>query len=55
MFERAMDGHRTKVAVRFSRYSQFDPDRWWHTPAGIRTGTIELQKLLLDLARHPVS
>lgn len=53
VLSRAMAGHRTKVTVRFTRYSQFDPDRWWQTRTGIRIGIIELQKLLLDLGRHP--
>lgn len=55
VLHRAMEGHPTKVMVRFARYSQFDPDRWWRTRAGIRTGIVELQKLLLDLVRHPIS
>ena len=55
VLHRAMDGHQTKVMVRFARYSQFDPDRWWQTRAGSRTGIIELEKLLLDFARHPIA
>jgi hypothetical protein len=55
VLHRAMAGHRTQVMVRFTRYTQFDPNRWWQTRAGIRTEIIELQRLLLDLARHPIS
>ena len=55
VLHRAMEGHRTRVMVRFAHYSQFDPDRWWQARAGIRTGIIELQQLLLDLARYPIS
>ena len=55
VLRRSMNGHRTKVLVRASRYSTFDPDRWWTTRGGIRTGLIELQKLLLDVVRHPIS
>jgi hypothetical protein len=51
---RSMKGHRTAVAVRASRYSEFDPDRWWQTRSGARTGIVELQKLLLDVVRHPL-
>ena len=40
--------------VRVSRYSDFDPDRWWETRSGIRTEVIELQKLLLDIVLHPI-
>jgi hypothetical protein len=50
---RAMQGHPTRVAIRPSRYSQFDPDRWWTTRAGTRTAIIELQKLTLDVLLHP--
>jgi len=55
VLERAMKGHTTRVAVRPSRYSQFDPNSWWETRAGVRTAIIESQKLLLDIALHPVS
>jgi hypothetical protein len=51
---RSMKGHRTAIAVRASRYSEFDPDRWWQTRSGARTGIVELQKLLLDVVRHPL-
>ena len=50
-----MKGHPTHVTVRPSRYSSFDPDRWWETRGGIRTGLIELQKLMLDVVLHPLS
>jgi hypothetical protein len=55
LLHRAMNGRGTRVAVRYSRYSPFDPNRWWHTRDGIRTEIVELQKLLLDLVRHPIS
>jgi hypothetical protein len=55
VLRRAMKGHQTTVTVRFSRYSQFDPDRWWQTRGGVRIAIVEFQKLLLDLARHPIS
>jgi hypothetical protein len=54
MLRRAMAGHATRVSVRPARYSEFDPDRWWHTREGVRTGVIELQKLALDVVRHPL-
>jgi hypothetical protein len=54
VLRRAMDGRRARVAVRAARHSRFDPDTWWHTREGVRTQAIELQKLLLDLARHPL-
>jgi len=55
VLDRSMKGHPTRVTVRPTRYSQFDPDRWWETRGGIRTEIVELQKLLLDIVRHPVS
>ena len=50
-----MKGHPTKVTVRSARYLVFDPDRWWETHGGIRTEVEELEKLLLDILRHPIS
>lgn len=55
VIRRYMDGLATTVAIRASRYSSFDPDRWWQSRGGIRTQVIELQKLLLDVALHPLS
>jgi hypothetical protein len=52
---RAMQGRDTKLTIRSSRYSQFDPDRWWQTRTGIRTGIVELEKVVLDVVRHPLS
>jgi len=54
VLHRSMKGHQTRVTVQPSHYSKFDPDRWWTTREGIRTGIVELQKLLLDVIRHPV-
>jgi hypothetical protein len=55
VFRRSMRGHPLRISVRSARYSSFDPDRWWETRGGIRTEIVEFQKLLLDLARHPIS
>jgi uncharacterized SAM-binding protein YcdF (DUF218 family) len=55
VLDRAMKGHPTHVTVRASRYSSFDPDRWWETRGGVRTEIVELQKLLLDVVLHPMS
>jgi hypothetical protein len=44
-----------KVIVRPSRYSDFNPDTWWRTRSGVRIEIIELEKLLLDILRHPLS
>jgi len=52
---RAMRESGTEVIVRPTRYSDFDPDGWWHDRGGVRTQIIESQKLLLDVLRHPLS
>src|SRR5262245_60028898 len=54
VLDRAMKDRPIRLMVRPSRYSSFDPDRWWESRGGVRTGIIELQKLLLDLLRHPL-
>jgi hypothetical protein len=53
VMRRAMAGHPARVSVRATRYSEFDPDAWWHGRDGVRVQLIETQKLLLDVARHP--
>jgi hypothetical protein len=55
VLQRAVAGHPTRVLVRFSRYSDFDPNTWWSTRDGLRTGIVEFEKLLLDVLRHPFS
>jgi hypothetical protein len=55
MLDRAMKGHQTRVTVQPEHYSNFDPDRWWQTRAGIRTEIVEFEKLALDFVRHPIS
>ena len=55
VLDRAMKGRSTSVAIRPSRYSSFDPDRWWETRGGVRTEILELQKLALDVVLHPMS
>lgn len=54
VLRRALRGHTTTVTIRASRYSLFDPARWWETRAGLRIGIVELQKLLLDVVLHPI-
>ena len=55
VLHRFMKNHQTRVTIRPARHSMFDPDRWWETRDGVRIGIIELQKLLLDVIRHPIS
>jgi hypothetical protein len=55
VLHRALKDHPTRVSVCSTRYSEFDPNRWWLTHHGIRTEIQELEKLLLDIIRHPIS
>jgi hypothetical protein len=55
VLNRVMKGHPTHVMVQPARYSWFDPDRWWKTRGGVWTEIIQLQKLALDAALHPLS
>ena len=55
VLDRVMKDHPTHVTVQPTRYSSFDPDRWWETRSGIRTEIIEFQKLVLDVVLHPSS
>lgn len=52
---RAMRDYPTKVIIRPTRYTRFDPDRWWETRDGLRTEIVELEKLLVDIVAHPIS
>jgi hypothetical protein len=52
LFERN-PARNIRFIIVSSRYSTFDPDVWWKSRAGIRTETVELEKLALDIARHP--
>lgn len=55
VLHRSLPGHPTRVVIRSARYSSFDPNRWWETRDNIRITILELQKLLFDVARHPLS
>jgi len=55
VMDRAMKGHSTSVTIRPSRYSSFDPDRWWETRGGVRMAIVEFQKLALDMVLHPLT
>jgi hypothetical protein len=52
---RSMKGQLTRVTVQPSRYSSFDPDKWWKTRGGVRTEIVEFEKLVLDVVLHPMS
>ena len=53
VLDRALGRHGVSVTVRYSRYSEFDPDSWWQTRGGQRLQAVESEKLLVDLLRHP--
>jgi hypothetical protein len=55
VLRRSMGRCTAHVSVRTTRYANFEPDHWFETRWGLRIGVIELQKLLLDVARHPFS
>jgi hypothetical protein len=55
VLDRDMKGQPMRIVVRAARYSTFDPDRWWESRTGVRTEIFELQKLLFDFLRHPLS
>jgi hypothetical protein len=52
VLHRSMKGYSTKAIVYPSRYSTFDPDRWWTTRGSVRTAIVETEKLLLDIILH---
>src|SRR6185312_9751319 len=54
VLNRALGEYGTRVIVHASPYSEFDPDTWWQTRNGRRTELTEAEKLLLDIARHPL-
>jgi hypothetical protein len=54
VLRRSMRGRAT-VTVRSTHYDPFDPDRWWQTRDGMRTEFVELEKLIVDVVRHPLS
>jgi hypothetical protein len=55
VLRRSMGECAAHVSVRTTRYATFDPDRWFETRWGLRIGVVELEKLLLDVVRHPFS
>jgi hypothetical protein len=54
MLRRAMKGRSTRVMLRSARYSTFNPDEWWESHVGTRIEIEEMEKLLLDIVRHPI-
>jgi hypothetical protein len=55
ILRRSLRARPLSIIVHNSPYSEFNPDTWWKTRAGVRTGILEFEKLLFDLVRHPFS
>ena len=55
VLHRAFRRQPTSVIIRSARFSLFSPNTWWQTRDGIRTGVVEMEKLFLDVALHPIS
>jgi hypothetical protein len=53
VLDRALGQHGVRVMVRYTRWSQFDPDSWWQNRDGQRVQITESEKLLVDILRHP--
>jgi hypothetical protein len=51
LHERVPDGNGGSSA----RYSAFKPEHWWESHGGTRTEIQEMEKLLLDFVRQPIS
>jgi hypothetical protein len=55
VLRRTMAGTLTRVCVTPTPYSEFEANSWWRTRESARVGIVELEKLVLDVARHPLS
>jgi len=55
VLHRALNGQSVTLIIRPSRYSKFNPENWWQTRENLKTGIIELQKLVIDYVLHPIS
>jgi len=55
ILRRSLRGRQMSMTVQNSPYSAFNPYSWWKPRGGVRTGIGELEKLLLDVVRHPFS
>ena len=55
IMRRAARGHDITITLDISPYADFRLDSWWKTRTSIREFSFELQKLVLDVIRHPFS
>lgn len=54
IMRRSLRTRQINVIIDISPYADFNLDSWWKTRAGVREGIFELQKLMLDVLRHPL-
>ena len=54
IMDRALEGKAVTVRVVSARFSNFEPEGWWKTRAGVRITVTEFEKLLLDIVSHPL-
>jgi hypothetical protein len=54
VLRRSIDRSAIKVMVHPAGHAEFDPDGWWLSRTGTRTAIVELEKLVLDVLRHPI-
>ena len=55
ILRRSLRHSSVKITIQTSPYSEFNPDNWWQTRDGVRVEIVELEKLALDVIRHPLS
>lgn len=55
VLRRVIAGRPLTATVRPARYDAFEPRDWWQQRDTLRAGLVELQKLILDVAAHPMS
>jgi hypothetical protein len=53
VLHRSLAGTGIKVTVHPTPFSGFDANHWWETRGNTRIVIVEIQKLLLDVVRHP--
>lgn len=52
---RALAGRGPQILLRVPTTDPFRPTDWWHQRRTLRSGLVELQKLLIDVLAHPLS
>lgn len=52
--KRAFEHREAVVLVHAPRSDPFRPSDWWEDRTTLRSGLVELEKLLLDYLRHPI-